>query len=519
MYNILIVDDEKKERDGITKLIRRYGFQLKVSQASNGEEALEEFEKKSFDILLTDIRMPFMDGIELIKEVQKRGYNPICVIYSAYGEFEYAQNAISLGVREYLLKPIRLEAFKELFDKVIDLCRAKDEVVKEKEQIRQVKEEVTAYRLGWKLLSWLETAEKPGEEAEECAAEGEAIEKELGFGTMESLPVLISCYTNLFSAEWESYQREIEKLFGNNALIINKEDNQILVVCMRPKETSNVREIKNSCDELLEQSKRKYHTDVFIVIGRAVDNLAGLKKEYEEIKDQVDYQFFISDSMVIVNDEAYYAKKEKDMLSVYFERIFNCAKMPDYKGVKKELEKVFSYIERQTGFSSIYVKYTFSDAVKRITEYAGADIDLLSYIERIYAARSFDEVRKIMNTALDDMADNRKEEVRENRLVRMAKDIIYDKYGDSLLSVSYIADELDVSTAYLSSLFKIETGENLVKFITRYRIERSKELLRQSNMKVSDIAGKVGYINVSYYTSIFRNQAGMSPLQYREQGR
>ena len=124
-----------------------------------------------------------------------------------------------------------------------------------------------------------------------------------------------------------------------------------------------------------------------------------------------------------------------------------------------------------------------------------------------------------MNTALDDMADNRKEEVRENRLVRMAKDIIYDKYGDSLLSVSYIADELDVSTAYLSSLFKIETGENLVKFITRYRIERSKELLRQSNMKVSDIAGKVGYINVSYYTSIFRNQAGMSPLQYREQGR
>ena len=108
-----------------------------------------------------------MDGIELIKEVQKRGYNPICVIYSAYGEFEYAQNAISLGVREYLLKPIRLEAFKELFDKVVDLCRAKDEVVKEKEQIRQVKEEVTAYRLGWKLLSWLETAEKQGEEAEE----------------------------------------------------------------------------------------------------------------------------------------------------------------------------------------------------------------------------------------------------------------------------------------------------------------------------------------------------------------
>ena len=278
MLTAILADDEEIVRSSMEKWIpwNELGVSL-VGVASDGEEAYGMILSLHPDIVITDIRMPFMDGIELIKEVQKRGYNPICVIYSAYGEFEYAQNAISLGVREYLLKPIRLEAFKELFDKVIDLCRAKDEVVKEKEQIRQVKEEVTAYRLGWKLLSWLETAEKPGEEAEECAAEGEAIEKELGFGTMESLPVLISCYTNLFSAEWESYQREIEKLFGNNALIINKEDNQILVVCMRPKEMSNVREIKNSCDELLEQSKRKYHTDVFIVIGRAVDNLAGLK--------------------------------------------------------------------------------------------------------------------------------------------------------------------------------------------------------------------------------------------------
>ena len=121
-----------------------------------------------------------------------------------------------------------------------------------------------------------------------------------------------------------------------------------------------------------------------------------------------------------------------------------------------------------------------------------------------------------MYRALDDMAENRREDEKENRLVHMAKNLIYEKYGESLLSVSYIAEELNVSTAYLSSLFKIETGENLVKFITRYRVEKSKELLRQSNMKVSDIAGKVGYINVSYYTSIFRNQVGISPLQYRE---
>lgn len=140
MYSILIADDEKKEREGIITLLKRYGFDLAITQAANGEEALKEFQKKKFDILLTDIKMPFMDGIQLIKEVQKRGWNPVCIIYSAYGEFEYAQNAISLGVLEYLLKPIRLDAFEELFHKVIDLCKGKEEAEKERERSRQAYE-------------------------------------------------------------------------------------------------------------------------------------------------------------------------------------------------------------------------------------------------------------------------------------------------------------------------------------------------------------------------------------------
>ena len=98
----------------------------------------------------------------------------------------------------------------------------------------------------------------------------------------------------------------------------------------------------------------------------------------------------------------------------------------------------------------------------------------------------------------------------------MAKDMIYERYGDSSLSLSTIAEELNVSSAYLSSLFKIQTGENLVKFITKYRVEKSKELLTQSNIRVGDIARAVGYISGSYYISIFRNHEGCSPIQYRE---
>lgn len=518
MYSILIVDDEKKERDGICKLLSHYHIDLKINQASNGEEALEAFEKTKYDILLTDIKMPYMDGMQLVKEVQKRGMNPVCIIYSAYGEFEYAQNAISLGVIEYLLKPIQLDAFKDLFNKVIDLCKAKDEVEKEKEQVRHAYEEVASYKLSWNLLSYLESENLDIENINSAYIKElqYAFEKEVDFKHNVCIPMIISCYSNLFSMEWETYQNEIEKLLGGKVLIINKADNQILVLLIEEQRTFRVKALKKNCELLIEQSKRKYQTDVFIIIGCEISGLRTLKKEYEEIKDQLDYQFFVSDSMLIVHDESYFAKEEKNMLSLYFERIFNCAKISDYSGIKKELGKVFIYIEKKNGFSSIYVKYTFTDAIKKISEYTHSNVDLMEYIKKIYDSRSFEEVGRIVYESLDDMAAKRKDNFKENRLVRMAKAIIYEKYKESGLSVSSIAEKLNVSSAYLSSLFKIETGENLVKFITKYRVEKSKELLKQSNMKVSDIALAVGYMSVSYYISIFKNHEGCSPVQYRE---
>ena len=117
MYTILIADDERNERTGIEKLLRHFQYDLKIVQAANGREALAVFEHSHIDILLTDIKMPFLGGIDLIKQVHKGGWDPICIIYSAYGEFEYAQNAIALGVVQYLLKPIKRGEFQELFDK------------------------------------------------------------------------------------------------------------------------------------------------------------------------------------------------------------------------------------------------------------------------------------------------------------------------------------------------------------------------------------------------------------------
>jgi two-component system response regulator YesN len=122
MYKLLIVDDEEQERTGITGLLHRFGFAFEVKQAKNGEEAFEKIKFENFDVLLTDIKMPYMNGIELIEKIHELGRCMICIIYSAYGEFEYAQKAINLGVSRYILKPLSIDNFQKVFSEVEFLC-------------------------------------------------------------------------------------------------------------------------------------------------------------------------------------------------------------------------------------------------------------------------------------------------------------------------------------------------------------------------------------------------------------
>lgn len=506
MYSILIVDDEKKERDGIGRLIQRYNYALDIKKACNGEDALKVFEKNHIDILLTDIKMPLMDGMQLIEELHRRGKSPICIIYSAYGEFEYAQNAISLGVLEYLLKPIRLDAFQKLMEKVIGLCEEKDFNEIEKKKRDKEYNELVSYKTNQQMLKYLEN---------EIAMIPNTENLEIDFSNEIGIPILISCYSTLFALHWEEYKTDIEKILKKPAIIINRDDNQILIILKSEKKRISYVALREQGEEILRISKRKYQTDVFIVIGNATESLTDLKKEYEEIKEQLDYQFFSTESMLILHNEVFFEKLGQNVLKLYIERVINCAKMADFAGMKNEFEKVFDYMEKNTGFSSIYVKYTFIDVLKEVSDYTNFDQKLVEYIEQIYSTKSLEELKRIVITIIHNMIQTSSTESSENRIVQMSKEIIYKNYGDSNLGVATIAGKLDVSVAYLSSLFKMETGQNLVKFITKYRIEKSKELLKHTNMKVNDVANHVGYINPSYFISIFRNHEGVSPTQYR----
>ena len=131
MYRILIVDDERIERNGIRFLLKKLNMEFDIDEAVNGLDALEKIRQEDYDILLTDVKMPFMDGIELIDNVVNEKKKMRCVIFSGCNEFDYAKRAIRLGVVDYILKPVDPKEFKETLEKVVDeleAAKASDEL-------------------------------------------------------------------------------------------------------------------------------------------------------------------------------------------------------------------------------------------------------------------------------------------------------------------------------------------------------------------------------------------------------
>lgn len=512
MYKILIVDDERRERVGLERLIKKYNYPLEIFLAQNGEEALDIFEERKgngeeIDILLTDIKMPFMTGIELIEQVRKRGYSPFCIIFSAYGEFEYAQNAISLGVIQYLLKPVLLEDFEKLFTKVLGLCDEKASRKKETEAILKEKKNQEQKELYRSLLYYLEARQLP-------QAEKNALEDV--FGGQKYRMLMISSYSFLFSIHWKDYSEDIRKITGEDTWIINVDDSQLLLLLPVSSENENDRFVRTCCEELIQISKHTHQFDVFIAVSPVCGDLEYLKAEYEKMHETMDYQFFMTESSYMLYDKDYLGKKQSDMLSVYFNKILTSAKLKDFPTVIEDFENTFRYVDENVGFSSLYIKYSFTDIMKRLCEILNTEHQLMDLIEKIYDAKSLESMKTVIIQYLQGLEVPEEEKGTENRLVYLAKQIVSEKYQEVSFGVSGIAEELHVSLAYLSTLFKLETGQTLVKYITNYRMEQAKYYLETTNMKISDVAERVGYLNASYFISLFRNREGCSPQTYRE---
>lgn len=501
MLTILIVDDEKIEREGIKFLLKREEGEFHILEASNGVEALAILEKDKVDILFTDVKMPYMSGIELAKEIRKRLHRVEIIICSGYGDFAYAKEAMHYDVMDYVLKPVDPNEFHKLFLQVQKKINLKNEELLEN---RKQKGHLCKYF----LLNYLYTGNEEFLQKTDLASPSE--HSGLRFYRM----ILANSYSNSFELEEDVFLQELTENLHRKLYYLNL--NAYEAVFFVQERYSNYEAV---AEQLYQFFQDKYHTECCFAISREITDYQQLPEEFQQLEQLIGERFYQPKRHIYVNGkeveaEVITAEKESEVLRSISEDI-------RYRDITR-LRQNFALLEVKYGssvkFSEVYVKFVFSNILKEIYEMISSSEEsvLAKEVDRLYQCRTIKEVLQITEKAIEKLEEFAHEnESGSRKEVSKVKNYIYYHYGDTL-NTEMLAGMVYLSPGYLSSVFKEETGVNLNRFIRDVRMKKAKELLETTNMKIVQVAKEVGFSNNSYFGRSFREYFGCTPESCRK---
>lgn len=531
MLKIFLVEDEIVMREGIRKNIdwMEEGFDF-VGEASDGELAYPMIQKKKPDILITDIKMPFMDGLELSRLVRKELPETKIILLSGYDEFEYAKEAIEIGITEYLVKPVTsvqlVDAVKKVKEIIQKDCEKKAEL-EQKGKSEQEQKIAARQKLFRRMISGKTSFSSLMEES-----------REIGEDLMaDSYNILL---LQLFLEEesdavFSAVQNLLEQLKKTEQINIFEQGRDEIAILLKETEDKSLEGITKKLETLLEQAKeQEQKIDYFAAMGNPVERLSDLKKCYEEANLEFSHRYTMERNQIICAKEQ--IKKEQsgeeeldlgNLKVSYLER----RKLEQFlaTGTKEEVsdcvETHFKSIGEQNIQSLLYRQYIIMD----FYVIAAGFLEQLGYKSRELADRCGDtrEMATVLGT-VEQTKDYIKKlfavaiELREQTTIhkyesvlKKAKNFMEENYEKDEISLNTVAAEVNLSPSHFSTIFGQEMGETFIEHLTRIRMEKAKELLRTTNMRTTDIAYEVGYRDAHYFSNLFKKTQGCTPREYR----
>ena len=500
MYRVLVVDDEKIEREGIKFLLSGEEGEFEISEASNGRQALEILRNEEIDLLLTDIKMPHMDGLELAKKAKEEKEELQIVIFSGYNDFSFAQEAIRYGVKEYVLKPVDPDIFSETLEKV------RSEIDKNKNRkIRDQKEQ--DFLQQYFLQNYIYTGKK-----EILEKAGEMIN--LDTWNQWHCAILVESSQNFFDTADENLAEDMRKELRRIFFYLNLNARQSLFLF------NDV-----YCDYLLVANqlytviKRQYPGSFHLAVSRKFEGCEALPEIMTELEQQMEERFYHPENHVFSNEEEEYSHVDKATQdSQLMQRISEDISRKDIQQLKVHFQCLTDKYKSSTQFSAMYIKFVFSNVIQALFEETqfSEERRLDKEIDRLYNCSDISQILQVTEENIREYENFLERSMSESRNeVAAVKNYIYQHYGEDL-SLEMLAEKVYLSSGYLSFIFKKETGMNLNRFIRVFRMEKAKELLCSTNMKVAQVSEKVGFSNVSYFCRSFREYYGSSPESYRK---
>ena len=416
----LIVDDEKIERRGIKSLLKKLNIELETHETSNGKEALEYLLENEIDILFTDIKMPFMDGIKLIENVKKNNLNMKIVIFSGYEEFEYAKFATKMGVQDYILKPVNPKEFELTVLKIInDLNLEVDERNKKNKNLAFMKEQLLKSLIDGVPLDVVEN------EASEL----------IDLSVIKKSNRLILLYFNdqITDNQYGRIKDIIEENIKNPFECLKLNSKQILLIFSFNENTlayDLVNRIHNSITD-------KLNIRSYISISSKFEPIEKISECYKKIQLLIEKRFYNSDKNIFLEDEI---TNNNDMViklddDAILNQIRQDIKLKNINSIKKQFNYLCEKYSSDENFSPVYVKFIFSSLLKEFFKSIPeiSENNLKEDIDKIYKCDDFFSVIEILNIYLQRIEklflDN---PVMIHREIESIKQYIYENYNKDI---------------------------------------------------------------------------------------
>ena len=502
---IVIVEDEAAIRNGLAGLLPKISPDYEVAgTASDGMEGLAVIREQQPDLVILDIRMTGMDGLTMLRTLRDEGNVCRAVVLSAYSDFDYARTAIELGVESYLLKPVKVKELKA----VLSLAE---------KHIRQEEDEKVRYTPKKAFLSALTGTE------EMDAYVKKKLEEEYGL----LADGLIGIFIIWLGGEYGKYEEEVgraltplgERSGYFSLCTLAREKRQLVLAALYRVQD------REKATEYLRKAAAPMLSG--LTGGKAVMALAwcgGLKEFHEtavKLCGALDYSLAEGTGKLIV-----YEERDADVQIFKYpletETMTKQAVLQSDGELRRCVRNFLGYC-RKGRFRPREVKegcFRYFNTICHTAEEYGRRVpdaaEMSRRMEQILEAVTWDQIREIFDRLLDMLEENiggKMEE--ESLLVRKARKMILEYYSQGI-TLEEIASKLGVSDEYLSTRLKKETGNTFTEIIKNVRMERIKELLVSTNMKLGQIADAAGYSDPKYMSRIFREEVGMLPLEYRK---
>lgn len=531
LYRIMLVDDEEEVRKAMIRKMdwERLGFTV-VGDAENGEEALEKLEQLEPDVVMTDIRMPYMDGLTLTARIRDKYPSVKILIFSGYDDFEYAQQAIKLNVTEYILKPVNGEELAEI------LKRIRVSLDKEIEQRRDIDTLRESYLGSLPILRELFLNDLVRRTTDVANVVPRL--REYGIDILDARKWLVAVIHveqmdqtggQILSQHQELIPISVKKLVEDHLkpycrfAIFNSMDGITVVAAVDEGNTQTG--LINVFSDICKESRRVLEVVITIGVGHSCSTLEEISRSYQNAVDALGYRAIVGGGKTIyINDMEPVSRGKLELDSKSESELISAVKFGTRESISSEIRTLISRMDDVRVHARQYQLYMLSivNCLTRLMQQHDLNLEEMfggqdSYGEILAGNRPREEfaawvipIACRMNEAMNRERDNT-----TRKAVLEAKEYILENYSNPELSVEMLCRYLHMSPAYFSTVFKKETGQTYVNYLTEVRLNKAVELLNTTEDKTYVIAQKVGYQEQNYFSYVFKKQYGVSPTKYR----